>query len=103
MYLFVRQDLSIAQQLVQACHGAHECGLQQSSSAPHSSIIVLGVPDKVALQCAFQKFSPLLPCHPFFEPYKDIGLTSFATAPTVRRELFAHYSLWSPKISQKGA
>ncbi len=97
MYIFVRQDLSLAQQLVQASHAAHESGLAHQNTVSPSSIIIFGTQDKCELEYHFARFSEQLKCFPFFEPYKNIGLTAFATEPIGEdaRKLFKEFKLWS--------
>lgn len=90
--------MSIPQQLVQATHAAHECGLAHSDSGTPSSVIIFGIKDKDSLTSLFEQYQLQLPCYPFYEPYKDIGLTAFATQPIVeeQRHLFKKFKLWKP-------
>ena len=99
IYVFVRQDLSLAQQLVQASHAAHEAGLHHNPSKTTSSVIIFGTSNKEELENLFAKYKQNLQCYPFFEPYKDVGLTSFATEPIPeeKRNLFKQFKLWKPK------
>ena len=98
MYIFVRQDISIPQQLVQASHAAHESGLAHSQSGESNSIIIFGTKDKSELEDLFDRFHPEIDCYPFFEPYKDTGLTAFATKPILesQRKIFKEFKLWKP-------
>ena len=102
VYVFVRQDLSIQQQLVQAAHAAHESGLAHDSSGTSHSIIIFGTKNKEQLESLFHRFRPEIECHPFFEPYKDTGLTAFATKPITseHRHHFKEFKLWKPVIEQ---
>lgn len=99
MYIFVRQDISIPQQLVQAAHAAHESGLAHSNSGKLNSIIIFGTKDKEELESLLDRFRPQLTCYPFYEPYKDTGLTAFATLPIPEadRHLFKGFKLWKPQ------
>ena len=94
----MRQDLSIPQQLVQASHAAHESGLAHSHSGTSNSIIIFGTQSKEELESHFEKFKNEVNCHPFFEPYKNVGLTAFATDPIPenQRHLFKEFKLWKP-------
>ncbi len=100
MYIFVRQDMSIAQQLVQACHAAHESGIKNQTSDITSSIIIFGTSNKSELEHLFSKYNSIISCHPFYEPYKNIGLTAFATDPIQQhlRHLFSEFKLWNSSI-----
>lgn len=95
----MRQDISIPQQLVQASHAAHESGLAHSASGETNSIIIFGTKDRPELESLLDDFSPKLECYPFFEPYKDTGLTAFATKPIPEsdRHLFKKFKLWKPQ------
>jgi hypothetical protein len=95
----VRQDISIPQQLVQASHAAHESGLANSASNAANSIIIFGTKNKEELESLLEQFRPQLDCYPFFEPYKDTGLTAFATNPISEenRHLFKNFKLWKPQ------
>lgn len=97
VYIFIRKDMSIQQQLVQASHAAHESGLNHTQSTQSHSIIALGIDNKEQLEHLYQYFSQQLECYPFYEPYKDMGLTAFATKPITEeyRGLFKQFKLWS--------
>ena len=102
VYVFVRQDISIPQQFVQACHAAHSCGLEHNDSGISSSIILFGIDNKEQLESLLEKYRLQLNCHPFYEPYKNTGLTAFATDPIPedQRHIFKSFSLWKPKFVQ---
>ena len=99
VYIFVRQDISIPQQLVQASHAAHESGLAHSASTSLNSIVIFGAKDKPELESLLDRFRAEIDCHAFFEPYKDTGLTAFATPPLPesKRDIFKGFKLWQPK------
>lgn len=103
VYIFVRQDMSIQQQFVQGSHAAHECGLFHSSSGTTSSVIIFGIESKQELEALLEKYSQNLDCYPFYEPYKNTGLTAFATKPIPEadRHLFKSFKLWKPKFVQE--
>ena len=94
----MRQDISLPQQLVQASHAAHESGLSHSHSGESNSIIIFGTKSKEELESLFDRFHPEIPCYPFYEPYKDTGLTAFATQPIPesKRHTFKEFKLWKP-------
>lgn len=94
--------MSLPQQLVQACHAAHESGIKNQISDITSSIIIFGTKDKSELEHLFSKYNSIIPCHPFYEPYKNIGLTAFATDPIPNRlrHLFSEFKLWNVSIQE---
>lgn len=102
----MRQDLSIEQQMVQANHASHESGLDNQKNNIISSIILFGTKNKTELELLYSKFNNEIKCYAFHEPYRNIGLTAFATEPInqEKRILFKEFKLWKPisyAISQK--
>ncbi len=97
MYVFVRKDLSHAQQVVQAGHALVEASRNHLVNKPfHPNVIVFGVKSEAKLaQLADRIDSSGVPICRFREP--DIGdqLTAFATAPVFgeTRELFRKFQL----------
>lgn len=96
VYVVVRTDLSLPQQLVQAAHAAHEAGLLAEPSAEPSSLIALQVPNKSSLEKALSKLNEHVRCVPFYEPDNNEGLTAFASEPIPpeQRKIFSKYQLW---------
>lgn len=97
-FVLVRQDLPLAQQLVQACHAAMGAGFE-FTPGEHPRLVLLGVPDKPALDrwdTALERLG--VPRHLFFEPDDGTGNSALATAPLPRRHWkhFRDLSLWSP-------
>lgn len=98
VYVFIRTDLPIEQQIVQACHAALEAGhsFDRKSSEP-SSLIILQIPNKEKLEVAMQRtIDRGIRCEAFYEPDWDYGFTSFATEPITldQRKTFSKYKLW---------
>lgn len=100
MYVFVRKDLPLTDQMVQASHAALEAGIVfGAGSKEPSSLIVLSVPDKDALlaaqaYCEEQGIETEL----FFEPDWDYGYTAFGTQPITQKQrpLLKRFPLWKP-------
>ena len=98
VYVFVREDLSHPQQIVQSCHAAIEAATHFSlgSLAEHPSVIVLSAKSEQKLHNVRKYLvdNGIKHAH-FYEP--DIGdeLTALATEPLVgeRRDLFKKYQL----------
>lgn len=91
-------DMSLPQQIVQACHAALEAGLKSGKKYQETtSIVLLQIKDESSLmdELDFVR-SAGIPCAEFHEPYGDVGLTAFSTLPIGEdeRSLFKKYSLW---------
>lgn len=96
--MFIRQDLPLAQQLVQSNHATFKLasGLQPEGGIPN--IVVIGVPDVRALSRVLAKLKQHQIVHaPFYEPDFDYGFTAIATAPLneVSRQVLSNYRLYS--------
>lgn len=99
VYVLVRKDLPLHQQLVQASHAAFEAGLRWHSADDEvASLIVLEVPHKAALLRAARKLEAKgVDHHVFFEPDFDMGESALATRPLVgeARRPLSGYPLWN--------
>lgn len=101
MYVFVRTDLPLAQQMVQAAHAAAEAG--RSFYRPEhgiASLIVLAVPNLAALYQAGRRLELHGIAHDmFFEPDWDTGHSAIGTRPLAdaERPLLRNYPLWKAK------
>lgn len=99
VYVLVRKDIPLHQQLVQASHAAFEAGLRWHSPDDEvTSLIVLEVPHKTALLRAARKLSAKgVDHHVFFEPDFDMGESALATRPLVgeARRPLSGYPLWN--------
>lgn len=98
VYVFVRQDLPLPQQLVQSNHVT-------LSMASHygvegiPNIVMIGVPDVAALKEAGSLLSAAaIPHWEWTEPDFDYGFTAICAAPISGglRRVLAHYRLWEP-------
>lgn len=80
IYVLVRLDLSLEQQLVQACHASACAG--ESFGGSKNSMVLLGVNNKEDLIEIAESFSlKNLEYELFFEPDWDTGYSALATAP----------------------
>ena len=99
VYVFVRTDIPVQQQLVQSNHAALEAGIflgDKDQNEP-SSLIVIAVKNQTKLEQAIKDVeSKGIKLVPFIEPSWDYGLTAFATEPLTqeRRVLLKRYQLW---------
>lgn len=100
VFIFVRYDLSLPQQLVQTNHATMKMtSLYGIEGTPN--IALIGVDDLVELQAASQLLSDLqVPHHNWCEPDWDLGFTSITTAPIsgAQRAALAHYKTWRPQF-----
>lgn len=102
IYVFVRKDLSIEQMLVQSSHAAYEAGLHfENNSTLSTSVLIIGVKNKLALQKAYDSLKESLNLVAFNEPSWDLGFTSFSTQPlnNDQRYLLKKYQLFKHKDS----
>lgn len=102
VYILVRTDIPIAQQMVQASHAALEAGFAFSSEVPvrNTHLVVCAVPDEAALlKASAQLDRHDLGHHLFFEPDDGMGHSALATRPVygAERRLLRGYPLHRPE------
>lgn len=107
IYVLIRQDISIEQQLVQSAHAAAEAG-RTFYSHDHgiASLIVLSVPDQAALHAARQRLlSHGIESELFFEPDFGMGHSALATRPLTNdeRRHMRRWRLWTLESALKHA
>jgi hypothetical protein len=100
VYVFVRKDLPLTDQMVQASHAALEAGIAfGAKSKEPSSLIMLAVKDKESLIEAEEHcLHAGIDTEMFFEPDWNYGFTAFATEPITqdKRHLLKGFPLWKP-------
>ena len=100
-YIFIREDIPLAQQLVQASHAALEAGFTFDKPHKTSSIIMIGAKDKDDLYKIGERLDKHgIRHHMFFEPDFDMGHSAIATEPIhdlKTRRLMRKYSLYKPQ------
>lgn len=103
IYVFVRKDIPLEQQLVQLGHAAAEVGRSfYAEGHGTASLIALSVPDEQALLTAQRMLRPSkLRTVLFHEPDFGIGNAALGVEPVEpqKRELFRNWSLWRPDMS----
>lgn len=101
VYVLVRSDISVEQQIVQACHAALEAGFSFSAPDAVSHLIVLSVSSQDALLSAAEQLSRnQVPHYLFHEPDNAMGYSALATKPLIeksQRRLFKKYPLLKGK------
>ena len=94
----MRQDIPLAQQIVQSNHASIEAARRiptESKDIPY--VVLVGVPDKSALFRVERKLRDAGVEHSvFYEPDNNMGLSALATAPLPQeqRRLLSNYRLW---------
>ena len=95
MYVFVRRDLSLPQQAVQASHAAIESTKRWPYVGQHPHLVLLGVKSEIQLKNALDRVeSEGILAVSFVED--DGQVTAFATRPVIsdeERQLFKRYQL----------
>jgi hypothetical protein len=97
MYTFIRKDLPLNHQMVQACHSALEAGSEFKEPGNIPFLILLESKDKDHLYDIKGKLDEWgIKHHMFFEPDNDMGHTSITTEPLSREQckLFSNFRLW---------
>jgi hypothetical protein len=107
VYVIVREDLCLVQQLVQSCHASVEAARHLfPPDLPHPHLIVCAVGDEPALWRLLQRLQRQgVRLRAFFEPDLDNELTALATEPVLgqTRRLFRKLPLLTPEQpSEKG-
>lgn len=99
----MRQDIPIAQQIVQSNHVTFEVARRLPPDQDDiPSVVVIGVPDKAALLRVITKLETHNIHHQaFHEPDFDMGLSAVATVPLAeeQRRVLSNYRLWRPNES----
>jgi hypothetical protein len=87
VYVLIRTDIPLAQQLVQSNHAALQAGFDFKKPEAISRLIVLSVPSKTALLAAATQLEMCgIGHHLFFEPDFEIGYSALATQPLYHRK-----------------
>jgi hypothetical protein len=100
IYVLIRKDISLEQQLVQVGHAAREAALAfpAAHDEPTASVIVCEVPDREALLAASTRINDYGIEHSvFFEPDFGMGESALATRSVMlkkERYLFKKYPLY---------
>lgn len=100
IYVLIRKDISLEQQLVQVGHAAREAALAYPAAPdePIASVIVCEVPDREALLSASTRLTDYGIEHSvFFEPDFGMGESALATRSVLlkkERYIFKKYPLY---------
>ena len=97
MYTFIRKDLPLNHQMVQACHSALEAGSEFKKAGDIPFLILLESKSQDHLYEIKQKLDNWgIKHHMFFEPDNDIGHSSITTEPLGPEQckLVSNFRLW---------
>lgn len=97
--MFVRQDISLADQIVQSNHAVLTISSSSYIFSGIPNIILIGLPDQSALHRAQKKLAlNAIPHCAWTEPDNDLGFTAIATVPIdyEKKKVLANYRLWCP-------
>ena len=97
-FVFVRKDLPLCQQIVQASHASYETGTKFQKTYPSKNYLILcEVPDEASLLFALDRLNHKgIQAHLFREPDRNNEATAFCTEPVKQpqRKLFSKFKLW---------
>jgi len=88
VYVLVREDIPVEQQLVQVSHAALEAGFRFQQPEKTASLIVLSVPNEAGLKEAAERLARYdIDHHMFFEPdFGPMGYSALATRPLLEKK-----------------
>ena len=96
IYVFVRQDIAVADQMVQVGHVCYESGLRFKAD-PHTYLVLCAVANEEELLAVEEHLGcHNIESHKFHEPDDNMGFTTLCSAPVSgeHRKLFRKYRLW---------
>ena len=96
-YTFIRRDIPIQHQLVQACHSALEAGSEFKEPGKIPNLILLDAKDQnFLLQTSKFLEEHNIKHHMFWEPDNDMGYTSITTEPlcSERKKKLSIFKMW---------
>lgn len=98
IYVFVRQDLSLADQLVHSNHAVFHMANLMSPGYGKPSLVVIGVPHEASMRKVIAKLKEFQLSHyEWIDPDFDKGVTAIATIPlsVTQKESLRNYRLWN--------
>lgn len=99
MYVLVRNDLPLADQLVQVGYACLEAGSRFQPAPCSSNLIALRVDGEVPLLASVEKIEAAgIRCIIFHEPDHGMGYTAACSEPVSgsQRRVFRTFPLWTP-------
>lgn len=105
MFIFVRQDLPIAQQIVQTNHATFAFASIFTSEPGIPNIVLVGVPDVSALNRVLSKLKAnQIPHMVFRDPDLGPDMTAIVTEPLdhEQKKCLSNYRLWKDTREEPG-
>lgn len=96
-YTFIRRDLPIQHQLVQACHSALEAGSEFKKAGNIPNLILLDAKNEEHLnEIGAYLDTHEIRHHKFYEPDNDVGYSSITTEPlcAVKKKKLSNFKMW---------
>ena len=96
-YTFIRKDLPIQHQLVQACHSALEAGSEFKKPNQIPNLVLIQANDERHLNCIGNFLdSHSIRYHKFFEPDNNMGYSAITTEPlsAEKKKALSNFKLW---------
>jgi hypothetical protein len=82
MYIFIREDLTTPQKIVQASHAALDAGFAYDKPAGSTHIVLMGAKNEEELLKIRERLNNYgIDSQMFYEPDYDTGYTAIATKP----------------------
>lgn len=97
VFVFVRQDIPLAQQTVQSLHALYKMVSNYRPDYDTPNVVYIGVPNRASLEKALEKLKAHQIVHARWdEPDFDLGFTSIATAPLSKEQksVLSNYRVW---------
>lgn len=97
IYTFIREDISIAQKIVQLGHACHEAGklLTHADHKSTSSLVLLSAKDGDELLAIAEKISAAgIDFSIFYEPDNNMGHSAICTRPVVCSKERSFFKKW---------
>jgi hypothetical protein len=98
VYVLVRTDIPLADQVVQVGHACLEAGYRFKQPEVPCNLVVLKVSSEECLRFAIEEIELAgIRCAIFCEPDENMGYTAACTEPVTnfQRRLFRRFPLWS--------
>lgn len=104
VYIFIRTDLPIQHQIIQACHSVLEAGRTFSEHHGVSHIVLIAVESQTELlEIKSYLIDNEVNHRIFYEPDNDYQYTSITTEPIYgsKRNIFKHFKLYKGETNER--
>ena len=96
VYIFVRRDIPVANQIVQVGHVCYEAGLNFNAKQDTYMVLCQVDSEEDLLEIELRLNDANVETHKFYEPDDDLGYTALCSRPVNKKErkIFRKYKLW---------